>query len=35
LQDSGIYRETQPVSLDAPARRQLMHRLESSLEGIV
>jgi ethanolamine ammonia-lyase large subunit len=35
LQDSGIYRETQPVLLDDPARRKLMHRLESSLEGIV
>jgi ethanolamine ammonia-lyase large subunit len=35
LQNSGIYRETQLVSLDGPARRQLIHRLESSLQGIV
>jgi ethanolamine ammonia-lyase large subunit len=35
LQNSGIYCGTQPATLDAPARRQLMQRLESSLEGIV
>jgi ethanolamine ammonia-lyase large subunit len=35
LQNSGIYSGTQPAGLDAIARRQLMHRLESSLEGIV
>jgi ethanolamine ammonia-lyase large subunit len=35
LQNSGIYCGTHPATLDAPARRQLMQRLESSLEGIV
>src|SRR5579863_8048412 len=34
LQTTGIYRDAEPVMLDAPARRQLMHGLESSLEGI-
>jgi len=34
LEQSGIYREGQPALLDVPARRQLMQRLESSLEGI-
>jgi ethanolamine ammonia-lyase large subunit len=34
LQEKGIYRETEPVLLDAP-RRQLMQGLESSLERIV
>jgi ethanolamine ammonia-lyase large subunit len=34
LQATGIYRDAEPVMLDAPARRQLMHGLESSLEGI-
>lgn len=35
LQNTGIYCGTHPAALDAPARRQLMQRLESSLEGIV
>ena len=34
LQQSGIYRDAEPVLLDSPARRQLMQRLESSLQGI-
>jgi len=34
LQARGIYRDGQPVLLDAPARRQLMQGLESSLDGI-
>ncbi len=34
LQEKGIYRDTEPALLDAP-RRQLMQRLESSLERIV
>jgi ethanolamine ammonia-lyase large subunit len=34
LQETGIYRDAEPVMLDAPARRQLMEGLESSLEGI-
>jgi ethanolamine ammonia-lyase large subunit len=34
LQATGIYRDAEPVMLDAPARRQLMEGLESSLEGI-
>ena len=34
LQETGIYRDAEPVMLDAPARRQLMAGLESSLEGI-
>jgi ethanolamine ammonia-lyase large subunit len=34
LEDEGIYRGGEPALLDAPARRQLMHRLETSLEGI-
>src|SRR5579863_818381 len=34
LESTGIYRDAEPVMLDAPARRQLMHGLESSLEGI-
>jgi ethanolamine ammonia-lyase large subunit len=34
LQATGIYRNAEPVMLDAPARLQLMHGLESSLEGI-
>jgi ethanolamine ammonia-lyase large subunit len=33
LQATGIYRDAEPVMLDAPARRQLMEGLESSLEG--
>ncbi len=32
LEASGIYRGSEPTLLDAPARRQLMHKLESSLE---
>src|SRR5271154_2945152 len=35
LQAVGIYRDAEPALLDAPARRQLMQRLESSLEEIV
>jgi len=35
LQNMGIYRGTEPVSLDASARRQLMRGLESSLEKTV
>jgi len=34
LQETGIYRDAEPVMLDAPARRRLMEGLESSLEGI-
>ncbi len=34
LQQSGIYRDAEPALLDSPARRQLMQRLESSLQGI-
>ena len=34
LEGEGIYRGGEPALLDAPARRQLMHRLETSLEGI-
>src|SRR3984957_1970570 len=34
LEGEGIYRDGEPSLLDAPARRQLMHRLETSLEGI-
>jgi ethanolamine ammonia-lyase large subunit len=34
LRENGIYRDTQPVPLEAPAKRQLMAGLESSLEGI-
>jgi len=35
LQRMGIYRDAEPVSLDASARRQLMQGLESSLEKVV
>ncbi|HXZ80520.1 MAG TPA: ethanolamine ammonia-lyase subunit EutB [Terriglobales bacterium] len=35
LQAMGIYRDRDPALLDASARRQLMHGLESSLEKIV
>jgi ethanolamine ammonia-lyase large subunit len=35
LQERGIYRDTEPASLDLVARRQLMQHLESSLEGTV
>jgi ethanolamine ammonia-lyase large subunit len=34
LEGEGIYRDGEPALLDAPARRHLMHRLETSLEGI-
>ena len=35
LEGAGIYRDGKPAALlDAPARRQLMHGLETSLEGI-
>jgi ethanolamine ammonia-lyase large subunit len=34
LGEKGIYRDGQPVQLDASARRQLLGGLESSLEGI-
>ncbi len=34
LQEAGIYREAEPVLLDAPARRQLMSGLEAALEGM-
>ena len=33
LEASGIYREGEPAMLDAPARKRLMARLESSLVG--
>src|ERR1035438_4780552 len=35
LQSMGIYRETEPASLDSSARRQLMQGLELSLERAV
>jgi ethanolamine ammonia-lyase large subunit len=35
LEASGIYRQAEPAMLDAPARRQLMQKLESSLGEIV
>ncbi len=34
LEGAGIYRDGEPVRLDAPARRQLLRGLESSLEGM-
>src|ERR1700751_2383851 len=34
LESEGIYRDGEPAVLDMPARKQLMHRLETSLEGI-
>jgi ethanolamine ammonia-lyase large subunit len=34
LESAGIYRDGEPVKLDAPARRQLLQGLESSLEGM-
>ncbi len=34
LEEMGIYRDGEPALLEAPARRQLMQGLESSLEGI-
>ena len=35
LQEMGVYRDAEPALLDAPARRRLMHGLESSLERII
>jgi ethanolamine ammonia-lyase large subunit len=35
LEATGIYRDAEPALLDAPARRQLMQKLESSLGEIV
>lgn len=35
LREKGIYRDAEPVILDASTRRQLMQGLESSLTGIV
>jgi ethanolamine ammonia-lyase large subunit len=35
LRSSGIYRDSEPALLDAPARRQLLRKLESSLGEIV
>ena len=35
LEDAGIYRDSQPASLDRSARRRLLRGLESSLEKIV
>jgi ethanolamine ammonia-lyase large subunit len=35
LREKGIFRDGQPVQLDASARRQLVRGFESSLEGIV
>jgi ethanolamine ammonia-lyase large subunit len=35
LQSTGIYRDNEPALLDRPARRQLLQRLESSLDEIV
>jgi len=35
LQRMGIYRGTEPASLDSSARRQLMQSLESSLENVL
>ena len=34
LEEMGIYLDAEPAMLEAPARRQLMQGLESSLEGI-
>ena len=34
LRETGIYRDDQPLQLDAAVRRQLMRGFESSLEGI-
>jgi ethanolamine ammonia-lyase large subunit len=33
LQTIGIYRDDEPAFLDAPAKRRLMHGLETSLES--
>ncbi len=35
LQGMGIYREDEPVSLDAPAKRQLLRGLETSMERAI
>src|SRR3984893_9335011 len=35
LEEMGIFRNAQPALLDAPARRELMRGLESSLDGVV
>jgi ethanolamine ammonia-lyase large subunit len=35
LQSTGIYRDDEPALLNAPARRQMLQRLESSLDEIV
>ena len=35
LQSMGIFRDAEPALLDAPSRRELMHRLEASLGEIV
>jgi ethanolamine ammonia-lyase large subunit len=35
LQSMGIYGGTEPVALDGSTRRDLMHRLGSSLEKVV
>ena len=35
LQQKGIYRDSEPALLDAPARRQLMQGLESSLKEVI
>ncbi|HUN60875.1 MAG TPA: ethanolamine ammonia-lyase subunit EutB [Candidatus Sulfotelmatobacter sp.] len=34
LEGAGIYREGEPAMVDAPARRQLLQTLETSLEGM-
>jgi ethanolamine ammonia-lyase large subunit len=34
LQAMGIYRDNEPALLDAPAKRRLMQRLESSIESL-
>jgi ethanolamine ammonia-lyase large subunit len=34
LEGAGIYRDGEPALLDVPARRQLMHGFETSIEGI-
>lgn len=35
LEQGGIYRDGEPVLLDAPGRRRLMHGFEESLKGLV
>src|SRR5216683_817614 len=34
LEEMGLYRDAEPALIDASARRQLMHRLEASLERV-